>query len=78
MLLLASHEDNKYNDCLTSMHTSKGAGVKDRIKDVKHSATNDPATKLKALYEELETALRELIECEIATIESLKKVQLQN
>lgn len=44
MLLLASHEDNKYNDCLTSMHTSKGAGVKDWIKDVKHSATDDPAT----------------------------------
>jgi hypothetical protein len=61
------------------MHTSKGAGVKDRIKDVKHLPTNDPATragymqKLKALYEELETVLRELTECEIATIKSLKK-----
>ncbi|KAI2508514.1 hypothetical protein MHU86_5913 [Fragilaria crotonensis] len=81
-LLLESHEENMYNDCLVSMHTTKVAGVKARIEDVKflflHSATDDPARaeymqKLKALNDELETALRELTECEISIVESLKK-----
>ncbi|KAI2492691.1 hypothetical protein MHU86_21839 [Fragilaria crotonensis] len=81
-LLQESHEENLYNDRLVSMHTTKVEGLKVRIENVKflflHSGTDDPARvgylqKLKVLNEELEEALQELNECEIAIVESLKR-----
>ena len=81
-LLLESNEEDKYNDRLVSMHTTKVASARVRIEVVKflyvHSATDDPARagyiqKLIVLNDELEKALSELTECEIAIVESLKK-----
>jgi hypothetical protein len=86
-LLLASHNENSYNDRLVSMHTTKVAGVKVRIEDAKflflHSANDDPARagcmqQLKVLNKELEAALRELTECEIAIVASMKKSATAN
>jgi hypothetical protein len=81
-LLLESNEENKYNDRLVSMHTTKVASARVRIEDVKflyvYSATDDPARagymqKLIVLNDKLEIALSELTECVIAIVKSLKK-----
>ena len=85
-LLLASHNENSYNNRLVSMHTTKVVGVKVWIKDIKflflHLAYDDPARagymqQIKVLNKELEAVLWELTECEIAIVASMKKAQSQ-